>query len=98
MGDIDVTDCTHAFLAFFLFFEQFAFTGDVTTITLGCDVFTYGFNGLAGNDLGPDGCLDGDFELLTRDQFLEFGAHFPAEILSMAAMNQRRERINGITV
>jgi hypothetical protein len=40
LGYFHVTDLLHAFLSFFLFFEQLALTRDIATITLGGNVFS----------------------------------------------------------
>lgn len=56
------------FLPFFLFLQQLALSGDVAAVAFGRHVLAHGLDRFAGNDLGADGCLDGDVELLARDQ------------------------------
>ena len=65
------------FLAFFLFLQQFAFSGDIATVALGQDVFAQRGNGLAGDDFGADGGLDGNLELLAGNQFTHLGDEEP---------------------
>ena len=42
LGDVDLADALHAAFAFFLFFEEFAFAGNVATITFGENVLAHG--------------------------------------------------------
>jgi len=47
----------HALLTFLLLFQQLTLTGDVTTITLGSNVFAQGADGFAGDDFRANGGL-----------------------------------------
>ena len=57
------------FFAFFLFFEEFAFAGNVSAVAFGEDVFADGGDGFAGDYAAADGGLNGDFEHLAGNQF-----------------------------
>ena len=71
LGDLDRAHHLHALLAGPLFFQEFAFPGDVAAVALGGDVFAKGRDGGAGDDLAAHGPLDGDLELLFGDFILE---------------------------
>ena len=64
LGDADFAELFHALFALFLFFEEFALAGDVAAVAFGGDVFAEGADCRPGDDLGADGGLDGDGELL----------------------------------
>ncbi len=81
-----------------MLFEEFPFTGDVSTITLGGYVFTHGGERLAGNYLGTDGRLNGDHELLTGQELAELLTHAPAYVLRFGAVNEGGEGINVFAV
>ena len=65
LGDFHLADLAHPLLAGLLLFEQFAFTRDVTAITLGGHIFAHLAYRFAGDDLGADGGLDGLLRSLT---------------------------------
>ena len=94
----DRTNLLHALLSFFLFFEQFAFTAYVTSITLGRHIFTHGFYRFPGYNLGSDGGLYGNVELLTGYQFFEFLAHAATEAHGIVGMGQGRQGIDRFSV
>ena len=81
-----------------LSFKEFAFAGDITSITFGGHVFTQLTCGLPGNDFGAYGCLDGNIKLLARNQFFESFADFPAKVVGMVLMNQGGECVSGFAV
>lgn len=83
-----VSDLAHTFLTFFLFLEEFAFTGDVTTVTLGCNVLADSLDCLTGDDLRSDGCLDRDVKLLARDKLFQFLTHSAAEVVGSVSVYQ----------
>ncbi len=60
LGDVDRADGFHPFFAFFLFFQQFPFAGDVAAVAFSGDIFPHGTDGFAGDDFSADGGLDGD--------------------------------------
>ena len=78
LRNLYAADFLHPLLAFFLFFEQFAFARDVAAVAFGDDVFAHGFDGFAGDDFRADGGLNGDLKHLPRDQFLHFCRQRPA--------------------
>src|SRR5271156_3175090 len=73
LGNVHAAYALHALLAFFLFFEEFAFAGDVAAVAFGNYVFADGANGFAGDDAAADGGLYSDFEHLARDEFAQAG-------------------------
>ena len=64
MRNFNRANFLHALFALFLFFEEFALAGDVAAVAFGGDVLAEGADCRAGNDLGTNGGLDGDGELL----------------------------------
>ena len=68
------TEGTHPLLAFLLLLQQLLLTGDVAAVALGQHVLTDGLDGLTGDDLAADGCLDGDLKLGTGNVFLQLFA------------------------
>ena len=89
---------SHTLFALLLFLKKFSLTGDITSITLGCHVFADSLYCFPGNDFGSYGCLDGYVELLARDEFLEFLADFPAEIVGVVHVYERRQCIGRLSV
>ena len=98
LGDFDVADLLHALLAFLLLLEELALAADVASVALGGDILAYLLDGLAGDDLPSDGCLDGDVELLTGDELLELLAHAAAELVGVVDMGEGAEGIDGLAV
>src|SRR5690606_14745778 len=70
LGDLDVADLLHALLAGLLLLEPLALARDVAAVAFGRDVRAEGADRLARDDLATDGRLDGDFELLARQDLL----------------------------
>ena len=68
---LDIADLAHTLFTALLFFEQFALAGDVAAVALRRHILAHRLHRLAGNDLGPDGRLYRNVELLARDQLLE---------------------------
>ena len=66
LGNLDVADLTHAFLASLLLLQKFALARDVTAVALGRHILAHRLDRLAGDNLGADGRLDGDVELLRQ--------------------------------
>src|SRR5258708_32202839 len=50
LRDVDLADALHAALAFFLFFEKFAFAGNVAAVALGENIFANRRHGFARDD------------------------------------------------
>ena len=95
---LHVSNLFHTLLSALLLLQQFALTADVTTIALGRHVLTYLLHCLTGDDLRPDGSLDGDVELLTGNELLQFLAHPASEGDGIILMRQRRQCIDGLSV
>src|SRR5690348_14500465 len=94
LGDVDAADSLHAFLAFFLAFEELSFTRDIATIALREHIFSQGADGLARDDAATDGGLNRHFELLARNQFSQARGEFTAAFVSLFAMADERERVH----
>src|SRR5579872_761801 len=73
LGNIDLADALHALFALFLFFEEFAFAGDVSAVAFGENVFANGGYGFAGNHAAADGGLNGHLEHLAGNEFAQAG-------------------------
>jgi len=81
LGNFHVADLLHAFFTFLLLLQEFSFAGYITTVAFGSHVFADGLDGFAGDDFSPDGGLDGNVELLARNQFFQFLADaFPERV------------------
>ena len=72
LGEGDLAHHLHLGFAFFLFLEEFSISGHVAAVELGLDVFSIGFDILAGDDLAADGDLNRNLELLAGNGFFEF--------------------------
>src|SRR5690625_1736408 len=62
------SDHLHAFFSFFLFFQQFTFTCDISTIQFCGDVFSNCLNCGAGSNFISNCSLHRNFKLLSWDQ------------------------------
>ena len=69
LGNVHLADALHAALAFFLFFEKFAFAGNVAAVAFGENVFADGGDGFARDDAAANGGLNRHFKHLPRNQF-----------------------------
>ena len=98
LGHFHVADGLHALLAGLLLFEQLALTRNIAAVALCRHVLAHGLHRLAGDDLGTDGGLYGDVELLARDELLELLAHLAAEVVGVVGIDQRREGIHRFAV
>ena len=96
MRDVDAADALHAFFAFLLAFEELALARDVAAVAFGENVFAQGANGFARDDVAADGGLNGDFELLARNQFAETRSEFAAALVGLFAMADERQRVDGL--
>src|SRR5277367_906219 len=86
LGDVHAADALHAFFAFFLFFEEFAFAGDVTAVAFGDNVLANGADGFACDDTAANGGLYGDFEHLAGDEFAEAADQVAAALVGLIAV------------
>ena len=91
LGDFDAADLFHAFFAGFLFFQKLAFSADVAAVAFAGDVLAQGGDGFAGDDAGADGGLEGDFEEVAVDFFLEFFDDGAAALFGFAAVDDEGE-------
>ncbi len=98
MGHLDRADLFHAFFARFLFFKQLLLARNIAAVTLGDDVFAQGFDCLTRDHVGANGRLDGNVELLARNNLTHFGHHGAATIDRLAPVNNDRQRIDALTV
>ena len=71
LRNFDSSDLSHSLLSLLLLFEKLSLSGDVTTITLCGHVLADSLHSLTCDDLCSDSRLDGDVELLARDELLE---------------------------
>src|SRR5271163_1020099 len=94
LGDVHAADALHAFFAFFLFFEEFAFAGDVTAVAFGDHVLADGADGFAGDHTAADGGLYGDFEHLARDEFAQAAHQIATAFVGLVAVADYRERVH----
>src|SRR5262245_38674415 len=70
LGDVHAPDPLHALLPFLLLLEQLALARDVAAVALREDVLAHRLDGLAAEDLAPDGRLDDDLEQLPGNELL----------------------------
>ncbi len=94
----DRADALHALLSFFLLFEEFAFAGDVTAVALGEHVLAHGFHGGSADNLSADGSLDGDVELLARNEVLELHADGVRVGVRLVAVDNDGEGVDRVAV
>ena len=98
LGNFHLADLAHALLAGLLLLEQLALTGDVAAVAFSRHVLAHLAHGFARDDLGADGGLDGDVELLARDQLLELLANLTAELVGVVLVNEGRQRVGRLAV
>ena len=98
LGHFHIAYLAHTLLALLLLLQQLALTGDISSVALCQHILAHGLDRLAGDDLGPDGGLNGYLELLTRNQVLKLLAYTPAEIIGPVPVNKRRQSVHGLAV
>src|SRR5581483_5010538 len=96
LRDVYPADTLHALLAFFLFLEEFAFAGNVSAITLGENILSYGSDGFASDDLGPNGGLNGYFEHLAGNELTHLRHQGFATFVGEVAVHDDGKRVNRI--
>ena len=69
-------DLAHTFFTRLLLFEEFAFTGNVASVTFGGYIFAQLTHGFPGNVLGAYSRLNGYIKLLTWDRSLSLSQIF----------------------
>ena len=98
MRNLYLTELAHLLFTFFLFFQQLTLPADVTTVTFGGNVLPQCGNRLPGNDLRPDGGLNGNGKLLTWQQFLKALTDLTSKCFRLFPVYQRRQGIDVFTV
>src|SRR5271155_3228421 len=98
LRNLHAADGFHAFLAGFLFLQQFALARDVAAVALRQHVLAQRLDRLAGDDLGADRRLDRDIEHLPRNQRAHFGDHLAPAILRRCAVDHDRQSVDALAV
>ena len=98
LGDGDLADLFHPLFSLLLLFPELSFPGNVAAVALGGDVFREGREGFSGDDFSADGGLDGDFKLLTGNDFLELFADGAPFGFGFAGMDEAGEGVDGLFV
>ena len=93
-----IANLLHALLASLLLLQQFALTAHITTVALGGNVLAYLLDSLTSNDLGSDGCLYGNIELLSWNQLFQLLTHTASQIVGIALVGEGREGIDRLTI
>src|SRR5678815_2695176 len=94
LGNLNPPNFLHPLLAFLLFFQKFALTGDVAAVTLCNHIFAHCFHGLTCDHLIADRGLNRHLKHLTRNQLLHFLGEGASLRLSGAAVQHERKRID----
>src|SRR5690606_3613426 len=98
LWNLHISYLAHSFLSFFLFLEQLSFSGDVTTVAFCRNIFSQCPHRFPCNYFGADTSLNGDFELLSGNQFTHFQADSFSEIKRVIPVNERRKCIHLIAI
>src|SRR3984957_17841293 len=98
LRNFDLPHLLHALLPGLLLLEELALAGDVAAVALGQHVFAHRLDAGPRNDMGTDRRLHGNVEHLPRDQLLHLVDQFPAAVVGIVAMDDERQRIDGIAV
>ena len=93
-----IANLLHSLLTFLLFLKQFSLAAYVATIAFSRHVLTHALYCLTGDNLGSYGCLNGNVELLSWYQFLEFLTHSSAKGHGIVLMCQCGKCIHGLSV
>src|SRR6478752_3057820 len=96
LRDLDRSHSLHPLLPFLLLLQELALARDVAAVTLRKDIFAHRRNRLACDDLAADGGLKRNYEHLTRDDRLQLLDQLAALDLSLAAMHDQGQRVDGI--
>src|SRR5712675_913246 len=94
LRDIYLAYALHALFAFFLFFEELAFAGDVAAVALGQNVFANRGDGFAGDYAAANRGLNGDLEHLPRNQFSQAGNQIAPAVVGLFAMANHGKRVH----
>ena len=80
-----------------MLFEKFAFTSDIPSIELRCDILAESRYILTSDYIPSYRCLDGDRELCFGDIVLELLTDLPTEIASSCTVYHHRECIDWVS-
>src|SRR3989338_11732 len=94
----DLSELFHAFLAFFLFLPEFAFSRYVPAVTLGGDVFAGRPDRLPRDYLASYRGLKRYLEKLPRDKLFQFRDELVALIVRAFLMDDKREGVAWLSV
>src|SRR6185369_12284768 len=94
----DGAELLHSLLARLLLLEELALARDVAAVELRGDVLAIRLHGAACDDLTADRSLNRDFELLTRNDFLQCLDHPAAFALDAVAMRDQGHRVDLLLV
>src|SRR3954452_1781024 len=78
LRDLHVANLFHPLLTFLLTLQQLALSGEVAAVAFGRDVLSQRLDRCPRDDPGADRRLDGDLELLLRDELLHLDAQVAA--------------------
>src|ERR1700694_2389460 len=95
LRDFDRTHPLHSSLAFLLLLQQLALAGDVTPVALGEHILSHCRDRLARDYLAADRSLERNHEHLSWNDRLQLLHELPALRLRLAAMHDKRERVDG---
>src|SRR5271156_2175290 len=87
LRNVHAADAFHSLLAFFLFFQEFAFAADVSPVAFGDYVLADRGYSFAGYDLGSDCRLNRHLEHLPRNQLLHLGRQRSSTLVRKVAMD-----------
>src|SRR5882762_5277899 len=94
LRDIHLAYALHALFAFFLFFEELAFAGDVAAVALGQNVFADGCYRFAGDYAAANCGLNGHLKHLPRNQFSQPRDQVAAALVGLFAMANHGQRVH----
>ena len=92
-GQLHSTQGTHFLLAFLLLLQQLLLSGDVAAVALGQHVLSHGLDGLPGDDLAADGCLDRDLKQLAGNVLLQLFADLPGPAVRLFPVNDEAQGV-----
>src|SRR5882762_8122968 len=95
LRNVHLADALHAALAFFLFFEEFAFARNVAAVALGENVLANRRDRFARNDTAANRGLDRHFKHLPRNEFSQARDQIAPALSRKVAMDDQRECIDG---
>src|SRR5882762_7619373 len=94
LRNVHLADALHAALAFFLFFEEFAFARNVAAVALGENVLADGGDGFARDHAAANRGLDRDFKHLPRNELSQARHQIAPALSRKLAMDDQRQRVD----